>query len=160
MEFMELLALLALHAFLALLALLAPLTSVVLLDLLEIRKISLTHWLTTWNQEMLAHLKSKCQIFSETLMQHEWIMDSYISKKHCTNPEWKIEVKVISQDFNLSSLGNKKWKTAKSNFWIVKYQVWRDLRQTREDKVAVHCSSGQDGILRGKQFHNTSSFQE
>ena len=26
--------------------------------------------------------KSKCQIFSESLMQHEWIMDSYISKKN------------------------------------------------------------------------------
>ena len=34
-----------------------PLTSIVLLDLLEIRKISMTHSLTTSIQEMLAHLK-------------------------------------------------------------------------------------------------------
>ena len=33
--------------------------------------------------------KSKCQIFSETVMHHEWIMDIYISKKTLYKPWMK-----------------------------------------------------------------------
>ena len=37
--------------------------------------------------------KNKCQIFSQTLMEHEWTIISV--RRHCTNPESKIKVKVM-----------------------------------------------------------------
>ena len=43
----------------------SALESLVSLGLLEIRKTSITHSLTTWNQEMLAHLKIRSAFFQE-----------------------------------------------------------------------------------------------